>query len=208
MAKPYLIFDFDGVLGDTWDVLIKGLVHNGEYNTHDDAVSAMNHYFSTKPNHTRVHALTEEELEIKRNERIKNGHYLNEVGFGLFGDFVDEVEQIPTPFKAIVSSGTQGYIIPAIAKTAINPTHVLAFEDHHSKEEKIEHICRDWDVDLEEVFYFTDSLADVYELENFIAQSKLIGVSWGFCTKTQLLTKLPEDQILDEPEDIHVILDK
>jgi phosphoserine phosphatase len=50
----------------------------------------------------------------------------------------------------------------------------LAFEDHHSKEEKIEQICRDRGVDVSEVYYFTDTKADVYELQDMIAKNKLI----------------------------------
>ena len=94
----------------------------------------------------------------------------------------------------------------ALAKTNINPTHILAFEDHHSKEDKIETICTDWGVTPNDVYYFTDSLADAYELQDFISPEKLIGVAWGFCGREVLLKELKPEYILDTSYDIHRVL--
>ena len=92
-------------------------------------------------------------------------------------------------------------------KTNIKPTHTLTFEDHHTKEQKIETICKDWEVPVESVYYFTDSLADVYELQNFIAPGKLIGVAWGFSGKENLLKELPPTSILNTFTEITTLLD-
>ena len=52
--------------------------------------------------------------------------------------FIEISENINSKHKAVVSSGSQLYVIPSVAQTNINPTHILAFENHHSKEEKIQ----------------------------------------------------------------------
>jgi phosphoglycolate phosphatase-like HAD superfamily hydrolase len=127
-------------------------------------------------------------------------------GFQLFGDFVAEIEKLQDARIAVVSSGSQNYVLPALQKTNLNPTHILAFEDHHSKEEKIELVCRDWGIDVSEAYYFTDTLADIYELRDMIAPDKLIAVSWGYCTKEQLLTELPEENILSKPSDLTKVI--
>lgn len=204
--NKHLIFDFDGVIGDTYEAAISAHVLVGNFKTRTDAEAEMRAYVENKPNHTKNHTLSEQEMSNMYKWVSGLGEGINSVGFSLFDEFVTEVESITTEHKAVVSSGTQHYVIPALAKTNINPTHILAFEDHHSKEEKIEIVCRDWGVAIHEVYYFTDTLADVYELKEFIAPEKLIGVSWGFCSKEQLLGELPAAQILDTPKDIHSVI--
>jgi len=176
-------------------------------NTSLEAASARNlRYASEKPNHTRDHTLTKEEMHEAYVWTVAFGKHMKESNFSLFEDFVKEVESIKTPHKAVVSSGSQQYIIPALAKTTIEPTHILGYENHHSKEEKIESICADWGVQASEVYYFTDTLADVYELQNMISKDKLIGVSWGYCGKETLASVLDAKYILDSAADIHKVM--
>lgn len=201
----YLIFDFDGVIGDTYETTIMAHCRHDSKKTRETAVSEMNTYFHNKPNHTRVHTKTAEEMIAIQNWTTTFGQIMHDIGFSLFNEFVSEIEKIDTPYKAIVSSGSQNYVKPALAATNIRPTHILAFEDHHSKEEKIELVCKDWNVPVSEVYYFTDSLPDIYELQNFIAPEKLIGVSWGFCTSESLAQELDQKHILKAPADIRTL---
>jgi len=206
MQDLYLLFDFDGVIGNTWDVFLEALIHNDEFKTKEEAVAAVNTYFANKPNHSKAHSLSKEELHKMSQQRIATGTFINENGFELFDDFVKEIEKFETKHKAIVSTGSLVYLEPALARTNIRPTHILGFEDHHSKEEKINQICNDWKCNIEDVYYFTDSLADVLELKDHIAKDKLIGVSWGFCSKEQLLSELAEECILDTAADMSEVL--
>ncbi len=205
MSHPYLIFDFDGVIGDTREASAHAtaIVDGVDYDT---AFAANLRYASHKPNHTRNHALSDADMHKIFVWTQGFGTEMHRRGFPLFTEFVSEIERLPTPFKAVVSSGSQQYVIPALATTAINPTHILAFEDHHSKEEKIELICADWGVAPADVYYFTDTLADVYELKEFITEDKLIGVSWGYCGRDILLQELKPEYILDTPNDLHRVV--
>jgi len=202
----HLIFDFDGVIGDTWEAAIHAYMVYGSAQTREDAIAEMNAYFSKRHHHARNHTLDEEQLALEYKWASEFGAVMQQHGFSLFDAFVREIEAIDTPHKAVVSSGSQNYVLPALARTAINPTHILAFEDHHSKEEKIERICRDWHVEPNEVYYFTDTLADVYELRELLSPGKLIGVSWGFCSKAQLMTMLDEENILTTPADLSRVI--
>ena len=206
MMTNYLIFDFDGVIGDTKKASAQATaIVNGM--SYEDALADNMQYASHKPNHTRSHSLSEEEMKNLYDWTVAFGTFMKESHFPLFTDFVKEIEDINSKHKAVVSSGSQLYVIPSVAQTNINPTHILAFENHHSKEEKIETICRDWGVSIQDVFYFTDTLADVYELKDCIAKDKLIGVSWGYCGKDLLLKELEDKNILNVPSDIKQILD-
>lgn len=203
--EKYLIFDFDGVIADTFEASVQA-VTKIENTAYEVAAARNLRYASEKPNHTRDHTLTKEEMHEAYVWTAAFGAHMKEANFSLFEDFVSEVEQIDTSYKAVVSSGSQQYIIPALAETNIEPTHILGYENHHSKEEKIESICADWGVSVRDVFYFTDTLADVYELQDMIAREKLIGVSWGYCGKDLLLKILDEKYILNVPKDIHTVL--
>ena len=203
--NKYLIFDFDGVIGDTRKVSAQATsVVDGI--PFEDALKENLRYSSTKPNHIRDHTLTQDELKAGYDWTVAFGAQMARSDFDLFDDFVREIESINTPYKAIVSSGSQQYVLPAMARTDINPTHILAYENHHSKEEKIETICTDWGVTTKDVYYFTDTLADVYELQHMISKDKLIGVSWGYCAKEDLLKELTPEHILNLPSDIHKVL--
>jgi len=202
----YLIFDFDGVIGDTYEAAVNAHVEMGSEPTIEAARVEMERYFTTKPHHTRSHTLTKEEMLAEYDWVSRFGAIMHKNGIPLFKTFVDEICKIETKYKAVVSSGSQQYVLPALAKTNINPSHTLAFENHHSKEEKIEAVCRDWGVKVEEVYYITDTLADVFELRDMIQPGKLIAVSWGFCSYQQLATELDERYILKNPSDIHKVL--
>lgn len=201
----HLIFDFDGVLADTRQACAKATAHIQNIDVVEAARQNME-YASNKPNHTRDHTRTAEEMARAYQWTQDFGLQMKVIGFPMFTDFVKEVELLPTSHKAVVSSGSQQYILPAVAKTNLNPTHTLAYENHHSKEEKIELICADWGIEPSEAFYFTDTLADVYELQDMITPEKLIGVSWGYCGKEVLLKGLKAENILNVASDIHTVL--
>lgn len=206
--NPNLIFDFDGVIGNTYDAWTEVQKHLSQLKGGLGAFVDMKIYASQKPNHTRDHSLTPDEL-AKIYERVSyGGKMVHEIGFELFNDFVGEIKLLESKNKAVVSSGSQAYVLPALAETGIEFTHILAFEDHHSKEEKIELICQDWGVEPTDVFYFTDTLADIYELKDFIHPKKLIGVAWGYCTPEQLLTELPADNILYSSSDLKKVINR
>lgn len=197
-----LIFDFDGVIGDTYEVAKLAHEKIRSKSKENSVFVSLDEYSATKPNHSKNHTLTTEEMTHLKLKVSEFGDFVTEQGFSLFEDFVKEIKLIGAKNQAVVSSGSQNYILPALEKTGLNFTHILAFEDHHSKEEKIELICQDWGINVGEVYYFTDTLADVYELKDIISPSKLIGVSWGYCSKDQLLTELSPENILNSPTDL------
>jgi phosphoglycolate phosphatase-like HAD superfamily hydrolase len=131
-----LIFDFDGVLGNTRGAVLFALVASGRESDHQSAISNVTNYFSKKPHHARDHTMTAGEM-IAEHEWIKKfGTIVHEHGFSLFEEFISEIKQLENARIAVVSSGSQNYVLPAIQQTSLKPTHTLTFEDHHSKEEK------------------------------------------------------------------------
>jgi leucyl-tRNA synthetase len=200
----YLVFDFDGVIGDTYEVCIAAnmLIDNIE---NKEAINKIEKYNSRKPDHSKGHSLTETEVKSRLDWIARYGQEMLKSKFNLFDDFNKLIRNIPNTKIAIISAGSGLYIRNRIEETGLNPTHVLTYEDHHSKEEKIEQVCKDWGVSMQDIYYFTDTKADVYELEDCLDRKKIIGCAWGYCGYDLLREVLPENQILKQYTDIHKI---
>jgi len=199
----YFIFDFDGVLGDTWEASLEAYVKGNFKKNKEEAAQDMFDYFSKKPSHTRNHSLTSAELKENWDWTMRFGTEMTKLEFSLFKEFIKEIKKFNNTKFAVVSSGSSQYVLPAVKKTGLKGSHVLTYEDHHSKEEKIEHICKDWGINVKDVYYFTDTKADVYELENLLDKKKIIGCSWGYHGLEKLKEVLPEKQILKDFTAIH-----
>lgn len=206
-ARKHLIFDFDGVIADTYAAASEALIRTGEVKNKEEAESFWKQYFHNKPNNVRGHTLTEEEMKDLDRLSREFGAHMVDIGYEFFDEFVKRIKDLPDTKIAIVSRGEGAYIKDRVKAEGIPATHVLTWEDHHSKEEKIEQVCRDWGVGIDEVYYFTDSKADVYELENHIDREKIIGCGWGYCGYDALREILPENQILRNPEDFDSFFD-
>lgn len=200
----YFIFDFDGVLGDTWYASNKVKVDMGDMATIEEAIKKTIEHFDRKPKGGKE--LTPEILKRKNDWTADFGGRLAAENFPLFSKFISEVKRVKNAKCAVVSSGSTQYIIPALKKCGLKFTHVLGFEDHHSKEEKVRRVCLDWGVEPKETYYFTDTKADIYELENLIGRDRFVGCAWGWHGYEKLRELLPERHVLKEFGDIHRFL--
>ncbi len=198
----HIVFDFDGVLGDTWLANIESQVAMGE-KTREDVIRDSTAYFSKKPEHTRNTTLSDKQMADYANWISRFGDEMAKSNFKLFEGFIKEVKELKKAKFAVVSAGSIKYVAPALKGCGVKFSHVMAYEDHHSKEEKIELIAADWGVSVKDVYYFTDTKADVYELENTLDRKKIIGCAWGYCGEQLLSEVLPRRQILSLFSDIH-----
>ncbi len=203
MKKNYLIFDFDGVLGDTFAARNKALKEMEQKSTAGDILTG--DAYLTKSPHTRDANISDESLQRMRTWARAFGDLLVEYDFGLFTEFIDEISRIQNAKRAIVSSGSIIYIKPKIEETELEMSHVLSFEDHHSKEEKVEQVCKDWNVSVKDIYFFTDTISDVKELENLLDRNKIYGCAWGYQGYDKLATVLDREHILKNFSDIQKI---
>jgi len=204
-----IIFDMDGVLMDSWDVMNDAFVKiKFRGKTIDEVIANHKKYITTKPYHSKGEPLSQERYKyvidvldqcfeiIKSDPRYKP-----------FYGFLDELKNIKDARFAIVSSNGEKHIRNFIKRTDILFTHALSFEDNPSKEAKVEKITKDWGVTEQDIIYVTDTIADIFELQSFIPKSNLVGCSWGYCGYDLLSKELPSNQILLEFSDIHKVLE-
>jgi phosphoglycolate phosphatase-like HAD superfamily hydrolase len=199
----YLIFDFDGVLGDTYEAGIEASQISDNL-TREHVIEGKKQYFE-KSTHTRDLNLSKEVLDEMQEKVSRYGNVLHNIGFDLFVDFVNELKSISDAKMAVVSSGPSVYIKPRLEKSGLTFTHILTFEDHHSKEDKVEQICKDWGIDVKDAYFFTDSLSDVRELQNIMDKNNIYGCAWGYQGKEKLKEELDEKHILVAFSDIQKI---
>ncbi len=202
----HIIFDLDGVLSDSWDNSIDGLIPTGYHgNNREEVLKSHMEYCIRKPIHARNGAMTPER-KIRISQTLDTlADYLNSADTPLFDEFIQEVRNTDGIF-ALVSANGGKYVYKQAEKTGLPFTHILAWEDSPSKEEKIELVCKDWGIPVSDVIYVTDSLADVYELETIMPRKHIIGCAWGFCGYAILREELPKEQILRNPNEIHKVL--
>lgn len=198
----HFIFDFDGVLGDTWNAMIKAVMEIDNL-TMEEAIKDMSDY-AASPKHGRKNNLTKDELVEWMRWTDRFGRAMARIGFKLFDEFIAEIKKIENKKVAIVSSGSKLYVKDKADSSDLGFTHILTFEDSPSKEEKVETICRDWGVDVKDIHYFTDTKTDVIELKEMLGD-RIIGCSWGYNGHFGLLEVLPEEKILEDFADIHLI---
>ncbi len=201
----YLIFDFDGVLGDTYKQSLQARVDMGNSKDMEESHKNLHEYFSATPWH--ANELDEKGKKEYHNFGIGYAEAMTKLKYNLFDDFIKEINKIKNTKIAVVSSGYDLYSKGPLKKSKLKYTHFLAGNHHHSKVEKIKTICKAWKTDIKNVYYFTDTQADVYELENTLDKRKLVGCSWGYQGEEKLKEVLSENQILKKFTDIHKIFE-
>ncbi|MBP9749065.1 leucine--tRNA ligase, partial [Patescibacteria group bacterium] len=201
--QKYAIFDFDGVLGNTFEAGMQAFVDMGEKPSLAEAKESMIAYARKKPNHVRNHTMTPEQLAHTYQWTERYGKLMEQNDLPLFENFIDEILQIPNIQIGVVSSGSELYVKPAMEKSRLTPSHIFGFEEHYSKEEKIERICKAWSISVKDVWYFTDTKADVLELSDLLDTQHIIGCAWGYLGKEELEEALPREQVLENFSDIH-----
>ena len=199
----YLIFDFDGVLGDTFDPRLEILLERGD-RTKEEILQDTNRYFS-KSTHTRELNLSEQSLDAMRGWVTTYGRLQHQKGFNLFDDFIKELRKLQDVKMAVVSSGSAVYIKPKLKNCGLKFSHILTFEDHHSKEEKVEQICKEWGILVKDAYFFTDTISDVKELGNIMNKDKIYGCAWGYQGYKKISSVLDKNHILNKFSDIQKV---
>jgi len=199
----YLIFDFDGVLGDTYKVNLQARIDMGVAKDMEESMRLQQQYFSAKPAHARGDHFTPEKKAYHDDWSSRYANAMEKLKFKIFDKFIAEIKKVPNTKIAVVSAGFDTYSKGPLKKSGLKYTHFLAGNHDHSKENKIEKVCKAWGIDVKDAYYFTDTQADVYELENIMDRSKIIGCAWGYQGEQKLRELLPENQVLKKFSDIH-----
>ena len=208
ISKPQIVFDFDGPLADSVELLTEFTILKLKTD-YDQSLQDQIDYFMS-PRHCENTVLTQEQYEEKLDWINSFTTYITDK-YGspkvpLFHGFIEEVLKLEQKEFGVISSGSTSYITPSLEQYSKTFPHVLCFDAHQSKVRKMQQLEKlmGYDTDTR-IVYITDTLADVYEFEDYLGLDNIYGVSWGVHSAEILAAKLPQSQIMTEFTDLHKI---
>ncbi len=202
MKIKHIIFDFDGVIGDTFDILLalsfKYAVNNPteeDFLAHHDGNVFMEPkvLFNTETIHLFFSEYT---------ENIKSTHLQNAI---------QPIKKLAEKYSLYInSSNREKGLLKALTEAHILHyfKKVMGEETHKSKIEKFKMIFDQYAASIDDTLFITDSLGDVKEATKL--GLKTIAVTFGFHDRERLETANPYmildswDEILKEIETLAV----
>ncbi|MCB9810937.1 MAG: HAD-IA family hydrolase [Candidatus Nomurabacteria bacterium] len=170
--KEILIFDFDGVIGDTFEFnyeIIKELHPEVQESRYRIDHHMGNVYENPSVSFTKE---TKESFFKQYSERLTADHIKN---------FLPHVEKLYSKYAMhIVSSNSESAISRVLEDAGIRDYfgHVLGKETHESKVEKFKHLAQMEGIRLREALFITDTLGDLNEANKVSLVS--YAVSFGY----------------------------
>jgi len=207
MTEKYLIFDFDGVILDSWEATLEAHYRLQTELTKDQIKDKLLNERLVKPRYTSDKKYTPEQLKELLEFRKREYDIKAEFGLKLFRGFVGELKKLKNVKMAIVSTAYQPVLEKFAGEAGLNFDFISGFSENFSKDNSIKRIAEDWGTDLNELYFFTDTIRDIIEVENILNPNRIIGCGWGFHGYQRLKEVLPEEQILQEFKDVHKVLD-
>jgi phosphoglycolate phosphatase-like HAD superfamily hydrolase len=197
----YLIFDFDGVLADSFKAISEYEHSKSTDMTLQEIQAKM--LLSDESNKFMDPKEDQLKIEFRKGLMTEASNHLIKKEIPLFLDFLNEIKKIENTKLAIVTSNSSKFVKHLLGSVEHNFEYILGVEDEYLKSDKIKFICEKWGIDVSNIVYFTDTQRDVYQLENHMDKKKIYGCAWGWHGKERLLKVLPKENILERFEDIH-----
>ncbi len=196
--KNFILFDFDGVIADTFEPAF-------------EVMKMMCPKITTEDYRAR--------FEGNINETFDQGNYHSSDcchNIDFFGEYIPRFKERGKVFDGmteaikklsenysliIVSSTITSPIQEFLTKNSLSPyfVEVMGNDVHKSKMEKIKMIFSKYNVTAENCIFITDTLGDMLEAEK--TSMAAIGVTWGFNGEERLARGKPF-MIVNKPEEL------
>lgn len=192
----YIVFDFDGTLADTFDI-IKTIAIN-EYDAHDvDFESFKNESTKDFLKSMNIPLWKLPEMVLRVSSKLKNNKDIK-----LFPGIIEMLSNLKNNYKmGIVSSNSKENIIETLKKHNIENLFEFVYSDSSlfGKHLVLKKMCGKNKINPHEVMYVGDEDRDIIAAKKI--KIKTIAVTWGFNSKEKLSRENP-DYIVDSPMQI------
>lgn len=192
MALKNIIFDFDGVLADTFDVNLAISQMLLPDVTRDDFVAHHDGNVHAQP----VMPFTSSDVEAFRIA------YRNRITTGHIEASTPVMKELALYYRLFIISSNDEVGIRATLKAAGCEdlfVAIMGYETHQSKVEKFRLCERGYGVDFSDTVFITDTVGDVKEAH--VLQIKTIAVTFGFHPRERLEAASPY-QICDSWDEV------
>lgn len=188
-----IIFDFDGVLADTYDVYHRFLME--KFRLSDKRAK---------------HFLDQSAVSMRRERRLKwLVRRLESYYYRRFRKYIKEKHDL---YRAELPELLDRLTIPAgvvtrstakVCEEILDSQYerfefVYGRKMFHHKHEVIKKIMEERGLHEHEVIFVTDTTADILDVQEILPLSQIIVTSWGFSQVKDLKTHIPEEQILQD----------
>lgn len=193
MNKKIVIFDFDGVIADTFSLCFK-IVDSREY--------------ITEPEYRR--RFEGNVFDAKRKFKDPNttlesfdAHYAPEVmKCETFKGIADAIKALSEKYTLVIVSSTDTVSIDSYLKS-VNLRHyfkeILGSDVDRSKVKKIQTVLKDYKAEPADAIFITDTLGDIKEGDHCEVES--IAVTWGY-NHAEVLKRGRPYAIVNEPAEL------
>ena len=183
MKTKFILFDFDGVIADSFDLA---------FDTAKTICPTITKVDYQKRFEGNIHDV--KHPEIFHNDECR--HDLN--WFDIYVPKMKERAKLFPRMKEIIFELEKEYMLIIVSSTITFPIEefltlhnfrdhfdwVMGSDVHKSKVEKIKMVFEKYKAEAKDCVFITDTLGDIHEAEKMGVPS--IGVTWGFCTPETL----------------------
>lgn len=200
MKTKFILFDFDGVIADSWSAAFATAKTIHPNVTEDDHKRRFerNIHESSKDTETYHDETCNHELDWYTIYFSK----IKELGTPIFPGMMELILELEKDYNMIVISSSHSFPIEEFLVEHNLRSHfdwVMGNDVHKSKVEKIKMVFEKYGVGPQDCVFITDTLGDMHEAEKMQVPS--IGVTWGFCTP-ETLQKGTYLKLVDTPENL------
>jgi phosphoglycolate phosphatase len=194
----YIVFDFDGTIADTFEV-IKNIAINeyGEYAVDFDFESIKNEDTKGLLKKLNIPLWKLPEMSLKITSKLRNNKDIK-----LFPGIIDLLTNLKKNYKlGILSSNSRENIIATLKEHKIDNLFEFVYSGSSifGKHLVLKEMCSKQQINPHEVIYVGDEERDIIASKK--ARIKNIAVTWGFNSKEKLSKEKP-DYIVDSPMQI------
>ncbi len=191
-----IVFDFDGTLADTFDVMNN--IAKKEYGEYDiDLELIKNEGAKALLKKVNIPSWKIPEIILNVTSKLRNNKDIK-----LFPDIVNLLNTLKNDYKiGIVSSNSEEIIIDTLKEYNIDTLFEFVYSDSSlfGKHLVLKKMCSKYKINPLEVIYVGDEDRDIIAARK--AKIKTIAVTWGFNSKERLSRENP-DYLVDSPMQI------
>lgn len=188
------IFDFDGVLADTYGLHVNFLQKIGV-----PSAKAESYLSNSSISAVRNRLLSMSKHFDKLFYRMLRT-YISRKDNYLFKDVFDKIIEINQD-KYILSMGAKKYIVKILGSHARHFKDVYGrFEIKRNKAVGYDMLISQHHIDPKKILFFTDTIEDIEIFNTLVPVEQIFAVDWGYCARELLAKHLPEKQIFSKEQ--------
>ena len=182
------IFDFDGVLADTFEPYVEFIQANFFLSREMSINLIMKHTLrNDKPK------MFERMLEKFNMEKLEK--FLATKPGILFKDRLDQILELQGS-KCILSRNYTEFVKDIMHDYTNIFEPILGFNDAENKTLGFALLRDRYSIDLQDSIFVTDTVGDILEAKQFFPENRIFAVDWGFNTPEQLSEVIIKSQII------------